>query len=107
MGKHFFHPDWGYWVALKAPNEQILATYPEGTIEVPPRPSPYAEWVNGSWVDHPAPLPSKEEQEALRQVAYQTEADPLFFKAQRGEATLEEWEAKIQEIKIRYPYPSE
>ena len=37
--------------------------------------------------------------------AYTAEADPLFFKAQRGEATIEEWEAKVEEIRTRYPYP--
>jgi len=41
-----------------------------------------------------------------RASAYQQEADPLFFKYQRGEATKEEWEAKIEEIRERYPYPS-
>lgn len=47
--------------------------------------------------------------EQLRQdraSAYAEEADPLFFKAQRGEATLEEWKAKVEEIKARYPYPA-
>jgi hypothetical protein len=37
--------------------------------------------------------------------AYRSEADPLFFKAQRGEATTEEWTAKVAEIKARFPYP--
>ena len=40
-----------------------------------------------------------------RATAYTTEADPLFFKAQRGEAILAEWSAKIEEIRSRYPYP--
>ena len=38
-----------------------------------------------------------------RRSAYITEADPLFFKAQRGEATMEEWQAKVAEIKARWP----
>lgn len=42
-----------------------------------------------------------------RQSLYVTETDPLFFMAQRGEATIEEWQAKVQEIKDRYPYPEE
>jgi hypothetical protein len=42
-----------------------------------------------------------------RATAYTTEADPLFFKAQRGEATIEEWQAKVAEIRSRYPYPQE
>jgi hypothetical protein len=39
----------------------------------------------------------------LRQKAYISEADPLFFKAQRGEATMDDWQAKVAEIKARYP----
>lgn len=44
---------------------------------------------------------------AARAAAYAAEADPLFFKAQRGEATMDEWEAKVSEIRDRYPYPAE
>lgn len=39
-----------------------------------------------------------------RQRAYQSEADPLFFKAQRGEATMAEWSSKVDEIRARFPY---
>jgi hypothetical protein len=39
----------------------------------------------------------------LRQQAYQTESDPLFFKWQAGEATEAEWKAKRDEIKSRFP----
>jgi chlorite dismutase len=35
--------------------------------------------------------------------AYRNESDPLFFKAQRGEATMQEWQAKVAEIKARFP----
>jgi len=38
-----------------------------------------------------------------RRSAYIAEADALFFKAQRGEATVEEWQAKVAEIKARWP----
>lgn len=38
----------------------------------------------------------------MRQAAYANEADPLFFKAQRGEATQQEWLDKVAEIKARY-----
>jgi hypothetical protein len=41
----------------------------------------------------------------VRAQAYRNEADPLFFKAQRGEATLAEWEAVVDAIRARYPYP--
>lgn len=36
-----------------------------------------------------------------KQRCYQEEADPLFFKWQRGEATQQEWLDKIEEIKNR------
>lgn len=45
--------------------------------------------------------------EASRKAAYPVESDPIFFMAQRGEATMDEWTAKIAEIKARYPYPTE
>jgi hypothetical protein len=44
-----------------------------------------------------------EEAEASRKAAYISEADPLFFKAQRGEASEQEWLDKIIEIKARFP----
>jgi len=40
-----------------------------------------------------------------RAAAYTTEADPLFFKYQAGEVTKEEWLAKREEIRQRFPYP--
>lgn len=75
-----------------------------------------AQFANGVWVvvdPEPAPEPveplppTKAEQEAARAEAYRTESDPIFFMAQRGEATMEEWQAKVAEIKARYPYPAE
>jgi len=50
-------------------------------------------------------VPTQQEQENNRAAAYRSEADPLFFKAQRGEATTDEWTAKVAEIKARFPYP--
>lgn len=41
--------------------------------------------------------------EANRRATYIAEADPLFFKAQRGEATVQEWQDKVAEIKQRFP----
>ena len=43
-------------------------------------------------------------QKQLRASAYAQESDALYFKAQRGEATVEEWQAKVAEIQTRYPY---
>jgi len=69
--------------------------------------------IGGSYVDGvfiPLPEPEPEpptlkQQQVARAAAYRKEADPLFFKAQRGEATMDEWLALVAEIKTRYPYP--
>lgn len=52
-------------------------------------------------------IPTLEQQQASRAVAYSNEADPIFFKSQRGEATEQDWLDKVEEIKLRYPYPTE
>jgi hypothetical protein len=51
----------------------------------------------------PPVKPTQEQTFFLRGLAYRNEADPLFFKAQRGEAAIDEWLAKVAEIKARYP----
>lgn len=84
---------------------------------------PGAEWVlrgdELEWLDTKQTCPTDAEIEAEvarltalepariatenRRIAYIAEADPLFFKAQRGEATMEDWQAKVAEIKERFP----
>ena len=51
------------------------------------------------------PVVLRQQAEQSRAAGYRSEADPLFFKAQRGEATTDEWTAKVAEIKARFPYP--
>ena len=43
-----------------------------------------------------------EQNRIAKQAAYKEESDPLFFKAQRGEATMEDWLAKVEEIRARF-----
>ena len=64
-------------------------------------------YQDGQFTAPPPVVPTQAEQEAKRQAAYTAEADPLFFKWQAGEGTEEEWKAKRQEIRDRYPYPNE
>jgi hypothetical protein len=73
--------------------------------------------INGVWTQVWAVTPADPEEveqrraeqraniQAKRAAAYRDEADPLFFKAERGEGTKAEWEAKVQEIRDRFPYP--
>lgn len=42
----------------------------------------------------------------LKRMAYEKEADPLYFKWQRGEATEQDWLDKVQEIRERYAVES-
>lgn len=104
---------------------QIIEGIVVNIIEVDPDSIPdwCANWpeakeeaeIGGAYDDGfftPAPLyvpppPTREEQKALRLIAYRDESDPIFFKAQRGEATMDEWLAKVAEIDARYPYPEE
>jgi hypothetical protein len=57
-----------------------------------------------SFIAPPEPVPTDEMQRLSRVAAYASEADPLFFKWQAGEGTKEDWEAKREEIRARYPY---
>lgn len=43
--------------------------------------------------------------EAARRIAYQQDADPLFFKWQAGEATEEEWRAARVAVRTSNPMP--
>lgn len=68
--------------------------------------------IDGEWTQQweVADLPVDQQIEnlkAARANAYTEEADPLFFKAQRGETNVAEWEAKVTEIRNRYHYPVE
>lgn len=47
----FFHPYLGYWQTIGIPSQEILDTYPVGTIEVSLKPGQYYEWENGAWVE--------------------------------------------------------
>jgi hypothetical protein len=92
----------------------VIETDDEGNeIE---KPSP---WVKNDWTEITEqeataianPPPTAEEQLSLaranRAAAYAAEADPLFFKAQRGEAEMQEWQDKVAEIRTRFPYPED
>ena len=57
----------------------------------------------------PEPDPTPEDllaqARAARATAYRLDADPLFFKWQRGEGSEQDWLDKVAQIRQRYPYP--
>lgn len=63
----------------------------------------YLVWIDAGNEPIYEETPVVDNSDALRGAAYREESDPLFFKAQRGEATMDQWLAKVQEIKNRYP----
>jgi hypothetical protein len=88
---------------------------------------PGAEWsLDGddyaglTWLDD-SPKPTKKELdeawprvqydrqyaqvEQARHAAYISDADPLFFKWQRGTGTEQEWLDSVQAVKDAHPYP--
>lgn len=48
MEKGFYHPELGYWQTIGG--NPSLNDYPEGTINVPLRPSADHIWQDGEWV---------------------------------------------------------
>jgi hypothetical protein len=91
-----------YWITGAGIYRELGDDIPvsEGSFEVPKRPDETYDWVDGAWVKSDRENMANKE---LRTAAYKEESDPLFFKWQRDEITKEEWLAKIEEIKQRYP----
>jgi hypothetical protein len=63
----------------------------------------YQTWLAAGNTAEPADPPPVPDYSALRRAAYVAESDPIFFMAQRGEATQQEWLDKVAEIKARWP----
>jgi hypothetical protein len=88
-----------YWINYDTETKKLIATEPfldNGVVYVVKAVDKTAEEIEQEKLQQLAA------NKVSRSVAYREEADPLFFKAQRGEATMEEWLAKVEEIKQRY-----
>jgi hypothetical protein len=99
-----------YGVYPLAPIEQPSF---DPAVERPAEGTPVLQ--NGKWVQTwdlvpltPEELAERAEQHRMmviqqRAEAYRQEADPLFFKAQRGEVDQQVWLDKVAEIRARHP----
>jgi hypothetical protein len=80
MEHAFITTDGTYWQTISEPSEELIATYPKGTVEVPLRPNHLHTWDGKKW--NP---PSKEVWDAFvsEQVRFQrqsklvNEVDPI------------------------------
>ena len=91
----------GLWKSINAndPNQIVMV---EG-VEPPTK-----KELDNYWEAHQAEIRIDQELKRItrqRRNAYRNEADPLFLKWQRNEATEQEWLDKIAEIKERFPKP--
>ena len=60
MEHGYFHPSLGYWQTTSDPSEDVIAGFPEGTVEVPLKPGPDHQWTGDAWVHitpGPPPVP--------------------------------------------------
>jgi hypothetical protein len=62
-------------------------------------------FTNGAFIAPLIPEPTYAQVEQNRHAAYITDADPLFFKWQRGSGTEGEWLAAVEAVKDAHPYP--
>jgi hypothetical protein len=80
MEHGFFHPERGYWQTLSEPSAEIMATYPEGTVEVPLMPDARHKWNGSQWVLRPqAELDAAAAEAAREERDYRlaSEVDPI------------------------------
>lgn len=48
--KTFYHPSAGVWVSIGTPSNEALTSFPDGTVEIPARPSVMHKWNGTAWV---------------------------------------------------------
>ena len=81
-------------------NDLTTLTWDEGNSEVAPT---QAE-LDAAWpqVEYDRAYAAVEQE---RHAAYVSDADPLFFKWQRGSGTEQAWRDAVQAVKDAHPYP--
>lgn len=69
MEKGFYHPTRGYWQTIGAPSADMLASYPEGTVEVSLPPAGMNHYDGAAWVyvEPPVEVPQRVTRRQARQ----------------------------------------
>lgn len=93
----FYHPEFGYWQTNSEPSADIVASYPDGTIEVPLKPSALHSFDGVQWVPPTAEQLTAEmakKVRADRDRILRTVVDPLASNPLRwGDLTPEQQQA--------------
>ena len=79
MEKGFFHPSRGYWQTTNEPPASVIATYPQGAVEVPLKPGADYEWDGEEWVHSPS-LPTVSDYEDAIQAHVDAAARTKLFR---------------------------
>ena len=72
----FYHPDRGYWQAIAGIPDELLPTYPQGTVEVPLKPGGNYEWDGSAWQEQPEEEPAAPEESAVDKLTAFLNANP-------------------------------
>jgi hypothetical protein len=54
----YFHPSVGYWQTISKPSDDVLSSYPAGTVSFPLKPGQDYEMQDGRWVHVEPPKPT-------------------------------------------------
>ena len=73
MEHGFFHPVAGYWQTISTPSDDIRASYPDGTVEVPLQPSNLHTWSGSAWVS-----PSQDQVDAAQAAVIRATRDNIL-----------------------------
>lgn len=73
MEHGFFHPDRGYWQTISTPSDEMIATHPDGTVEIPLQPSEFHTWNGSDWVP-----PTQAKLDAVASMQARTRRDYLL-----------------------------
>jgi hypothetical protein len=55
MSKSFYHPTEGHWNTIGDVSQDIIDSYPAGTVEISLRPEGAYDWDGTNWLATPAP----------------------------------------------------
>jgi len=73
----FYHPDRGYWQAIAGTADELLPTYPAGTVQVPLKPGANYEWDGSEWQEQPVEEePEAPEESAVEKLTAFLNANP-------------------------------